>query len=168
MQIVRPKDNKCFPLTVILPFSFGFLFFQISHLRIRLFLPCIRGFYCKYEKTPPHLCKKISFPLVKKTSFHYVKMPLWHRCKESFFLLLDVQIPDYLGDTHPDAAGKTPAHDKIVHLLSNIHYIRYLCSQLGNGTPTAHGKFCLMLLGSPPDMVHRFPLRETNSSTPLT
>ena len=40
-------------------------------------------------------------------------------------------------------------------------YTRYPCSQLGNGDPAAHGKIRLMLLGSPPDMVHGIPLRGT-------
>ena len=35
------------------------------------------------------------------------------------------------------------------------------------GTLTAHGKFCLVLLCSQPDTVHRHPLRETQTSTPL-
>ena len=33
----------------------------------------------------------------------------------------------------------------------------------GNGSLAAHGKVRLMLLGSPPDMVHGFPLRKTAS-----
>ena len=35
------------------------------------------------------------------------------------------------------------------------------------GTPTAHEKFCLVLLCSQPDTVHRHPLRKTRTSTPL-
>ena len=45
---------------------------------------------------------------------------------------------------------------------------RKLRSQLRNGNPAAHGKIRLMLLGSPPDMVHGIPLRKTDPSTPLT
>jgi len=41
-------------------------------------------------------------------------------------------------------------------------------SQLKIGNPTAHEKIHLMLLGSPPDMVHGISLRQTNFSTPLT
>ena len=37
-----------------------------------------------------------------------------------------------------------------------------------SATSTAHNEHRLMLLGSPPDMVHRTLLRETESSTPLT
>ena len=37
-----------------------------------------------------------------------------------------------------------------------------------SATSTAHNEHRLMLLGSPPDMVHGAPLRETDSSTPLT
>jgi len=48
-----------------------------------------------------------------------------------------------------------------------LQYIRYPDSLLGNGNPAAHGKIRLMLLGSPPDMVHGFPLRGTDSSSPL-
>ena len=33
------------------------------------------------------------------------------------------------------------------------------------GNLTAHGKIHLMLLGSPPDMVHGISLRQTNPST---
>ena len=47
-------------------------------------------------------------------------------------------------------------------------YARYAGSRLRTGTLTAHEKHRLMLLGSPPDMVHGFPLRETGSSTLLT
>ena len=47
-------------------------------------------------------------------------------------------------------------------------YIRYAGSRLGPGCLAAHEKHRLMLLGSPPDMVHGFPLRETGSSTLLT
>ena len=46
--------------------------------------------------------------------------------------------------------------------------IRILSSKLKNGNPAAHGKIRLMLLGSPPDMVHGIPLRKTDLSTPLT
>jgi len=49
----------------------------------------------------------------------------------------------------------------------NQRYPRFPDSQLRNGILTAHGAFRLMLLGSPPDMVHGAPLRETVSSTPL-
>ena len=35
------------------------------------------------------------------------------------------------------------------------------------GTLTAHGKFCLVLLCSQPDTVHRHPLRKTQTSSPL-
>ena len=48
-----------------------------------------------------------------------------------------------------------------------MRYARYAGSRLGPGSLTAHGKHRLMLLGSPPDMVHGFPLRETGSSTLL-
>ena len=47
-------------------------------------------------------------------------------------------------------------------------YVRYAGSRLRSGSLTAHEKHRLMLLGSPPDMVHRFSLRETGSSTLLT
>ena len=47
-------------------------------------------------------------------------------------------------------------------------YARYAGSRLRTGTLTAHENHRLMLLGSPPDMVHGFPLRETGSSTLLT
>ena len=47
-------------------------------------------------------------------------------------------------------------------------YARPTGSRLRTGTLTAHEKHRLMLLGSPPDMVHGFPLRETGSSTLLT
>ena len=46
-------------------------------------------------------------------------------------------------------------------------YIRYRNSWLRPGDITAHGKVRLMMLGSPPDMVHGSPLRETEPSTLL-
>ena len=52
--------------------------------------------------------------------------------------------------------------------LWKLQYTRYPGSRLGNGIPTAHTKHRLMLLGSPPDMVHGFVLRGTGSSSPLT
>ena len=62
---------------------------------------------------------------------------------------------------------KRPAHGRTAHPSSNAHYTRYPYSQLGNGCLTAHGVGCLVLLGSPPDTVHRALLRKTKSSTPL-
>ena len=60
-------------------------------------------------------------------------------------------------------------------LLTRLHtrhrtmnYVRYPGSRLGPGKLAAHEKHRLMLLGSPPDMVRGFPLRETGSSTLLT
>ena len=44
---------------------------------------------------------------------------------------------------------------------------RYLDSKLSPGTLTAPGRFCLVLLRSRPDTVHRFPSRKTQASTPL-
>ena len=41
--------------------------------------------------------------------------------------------------------------------LRKLTYARYAGSRLRTGTPTAHEKHRLMLLGSPPDMVHRAP-----------
>jgi len=48
-----------------------------------------------------------------------------------------------------------------------LRYVRYPGSWLKNGAPAAHGRFRLMLLGSPPDMVHGFPLRGTDLSSLL-
>ena len=63
---------------------------------------------------------------------------------------------------------KRPAHNKIAHPHLNLLNTRKLRSQLRNGSLAAHGKIRLMLLGSPPDMVHGFPLRKTVPSTLLT
>ena len=49
-----------------------------------------------------------------------------------------------------------------------LRYARTRSSQLKPGCLTAHAATRLMLLGSPPDMVHGAALRETGSSTPLT
>jgi len=57
---------------------------------------------------------------------------------------------------------------KTAHLSSNGPNTRYPGSRLGSGSLTAHEMHRLMLLGSPPDMVHGIPLRETGSSSPLT
>ena len=53
-------------------------------------------------------------------------------------------------------------------LIRIVRYARYAGSRLRPGSLTAHEKHRLMLLGSPPDMVHGFPLRETGSSSLLT
>ena len=44
---------------------------------------------------------------------------------------------------------------------------RYLDSKLSPGTLTAPGRFCLVLLRSRPDTIHRVPSRKTQTSTPL-
>ena len=54
-----------------------------------------------------------------------------------------------------------------VRRTSNPHHKRYSYSLLGPGTLTAHRRFCLVLLHSCPDTVHRFLLRKTQTSTPL-
>jgi len=46
-------------------------------------------------------------------------------------------------------------------------YARYADSRLKPGYLAAHEKHHLMLLGSPPDMVHGFSLRKTGPSTLL-
>ena len=40
------------------------------------------------------------------------------------------------------------------HLPLAQRYTRYFASELRTGEPAAHTEYCLMLLGSPPDMVH--------------
>ena len=74
---------------------------------------------------------------------------------------------DCTGD-HVCVNTKRPAHGKTAHPSSNAYQTRYPRSQLRNGTLAAHAAIRLMLLGSPPDMVHGTALRKTKSSTPLT
>ena len=50
---------------------------------------------------------------------------------------------------------------------SKCTHRRYLYSQLGPGTLTAHKSVRLVLLHSCPDTVHGFLLRETRTSAPL-
>ncbi len=52
-------------------------------------------------------------------------------------------------------------HPSSTYLHKRYHYI-----WLNAGSLTAHGRFCLPLLPSGPDGVHKFPLRETHISTP--
>ena len=54
------------------------------------------------------------------------------------------------------------AHQKIE---TNIR-TAFLPSPFKIGKPVAHAGFCLMLLGSPPDMVHSPTLHSTNLSSP--
>ena len=61
-----------------------------------------------------------------------------------------------------------PICGKTAHPNLNAHPIRYPGSQLRNGTLAAHAAIRLMLLGSPPDMVHGTTLRKTKSSTSLS
>ena len=51
---------------------------------------------------------------------------------------------------------------------SNLAATRYPHLLLGAGCLAAHRVNCLMLLGSPPDMVHNPRLRKTHSSTQTT
>jgi len=55
----------------------------------------------------------------------------------------------------------------VVHRPLKIRYTRLPDSRLKTGCLAAHVRFRLMLLGSPPDMVHEFTLRETGSSSLL-
>ena len=48
---------------------------------------------------------------------------------------------------------------------SNKIHIRKPLICLKTGNPAAHPQICLMLLGSPPDMIHRGELRRTHFST---
>ena len=50
---------------------------------------------------------------------------------------------------------------------SNKTSLRYPLFNLKTGNPAAHPQICLMLLGSPPDMIHRCELRRTHFSTAL-
>ena len=50
---------------------------------------------------------------------------------------------------------------------SNKISIRKPKLHLKTGIPAAHPQICLMLLGSPPDMIHRCELRRTHFSTAL-
>ena len=54
---------------------------------------------------------------------------------------------------------------KTIHLQSNLVATRSPYPLLRAGCLAAHRGDCLMLLGSPPDMVHNSRLRKTRSST---
>ncbi len=54
-----------------------------------------------------------------------------------------------------------------VHPLSIVRPKRIACMRLRPGELAAHGSTCLPLLPSGPDGVHKVPLHETRSSTPL-
>ena len=75
----------------------------------------------------------------------------------------------------PDAKISPPKDSKIASrkirpytFRSNVTPTRTLCRLLRAGDLAAHRVYCLMLLGSPPDMVHNSQLRKTHSSTQLT
>jgi len=53
-------------------------------------------------------------------------------------------------------------------LLWTRNNTSYLCSRLSPGSLAAHRRFCLELLHSWPDSVHRFLLRKTQTSMLLT
>jgi len=71
-------------------------------------------------------------------------------------------IPGLSAVRDDDGAGqdRTPAFERAI--------CPWRGSRLKAGRLAAHVRFRLMLLGSPPDMVHEFTLRETGSSTLLT
>jgi len=56
-------------------------------------------------------------------------------------------------------------HDMTIHPKSNGAHIRVLNINLKTGNLTAHWQIRLMLLGSPPDMVHGRQSRKTRLST---
>jgi len=66
---------------------------------------------------------------------------------------------------------RTKAHEKNSWAFVRIplrmqRHIRFSNDRLNPGTLTAPGSFCLVLLHSWPDTVHRFPSRKTRISTP--
>ena len=61
--------------------------------------------------------------------------------------------------------NKTSCKIRPYTLKSNVTPMRTPYILLGAGYPAAHQDNCLMLLGSPPDMVHNPQLRKTHSST---
>ena len=83
---------------------------------------------------------------------------------------------DAISDTVSYAQNRPPTpntqdgvtQNKTIHPKFDSERMRPTGGFLGTGTLTTHRNFCLMLLGSPPDMVHGFPLRKTDSSSPLT
>lgn len=52
--------------------------------------------------------------------------------------------------------------------VSKYLHERYRNGELNPGTPTAHERFCLVLLCSQPDTIHKLSLRRTKISTSLT
>jgi len=68
---------------------------------------------------------------------------------------------------HPNTSLKNTAGDKRrpYTLTSNMNSYADATDILRQGNFTAHELNCLMLLGSPPDMVHSRSLRETRPST---
>ena len=64
----------------------------------------------------------------------------------------------------PPEKIKTSRKTRSYTLGSNDVPARVPYPPLGTGSLAAHRKYCLMLLGSPPDMVHRLRLRKTRSS----
>ena len=76
--------------------------------------------------------------------------------------------PDKPTQNHSFPKQNRPAHNKIAHPHLNKPNTRDLRSRLRNGSPAAHETIRLMLLGSPPDMVHGISLRKTDPSTSLT
>ena len=76
-------------------------------------------------------------------------------------LALDSEVKEVATDNNKATRVKK-AHQKIE---TNIR-TAFLPSRLKIGKPVAHAGFCLMLLGSPPDMVHSPTLHSTNLSSP--
>ncbi len=70
---------------------------------------------------------------------------------------------------HPPRLHAMHANEnyEAVHLPLYTRPIRYRSSWLRPSDLAAHERFRLMLLGSPPDMVHGHPLRKTRPSTLL-
>ena len=79
-----------------------------------------------------------------------------------------IELSRLRGSERCEVRADDAAFRKTAHPWLNGRHARYHSSQLGPGSLTAHIWARLMLLGSPPDMVHGNTLRETGTSTPLT
>ena len=128
----------------------------------RLIKPCISAACaagCALHTTP-HPPLRGTFPSRGRQGAYPAKLSLiivyLFTVHSSFFMVCGHFLPTY-----------APAR-RIAESHTALWYTQYARQRhrlLGNSFPAAHGCARLMLLGLPPDMVHRDPLRGTVSST---
>ncbi len=123
-------------------------------------LPLPQAAELEYNAIPPLPTKQASWGPPWKSFFAACKRER-QRCKRRRFALQQAEAFSF------ERRKRLSNENEAVHPPLYTRYIRYRGSWLRPSDLTAHAGSRLMLLGPPPDMVHRSALRETRPSTLL-